>query len=638
MRSILARIALCLVAAVPAFGQATSEWRTTHDLPVAVVEVAGGDVEVLTAVLPADASPPDTLAGFTTQVTPRRGALLWTVRVPALLVFPALSEFVRTLSPTGAAAVVALGPVPARELEGPMAALEGVPVRPLSRVPCVLAEGGVEVLRGSPERVALALAVPGPTDPRYDALPALEAFLRARLTRAFPDARVESELEGACARLLVRLPAGPEHPRVVLGALRKHLAALPATPPTDDDAARAAASCQSRAARAAVAGTAAAQELAERLALGGSIAGALATPAIDRATLGEFAHQVLDGHAGFATVVEQERRPQIEPPQTLENGVVLSVRWIPGETGVVAVALGGVDPRSARRVLTAAAEVTASEGWAATVGDTLGVPTLAVASPAAGVTAVMEHVSEVLATAGSPAGDDLDAEVARALGLTERVTAETVSVALALPPEVDEGAEAAGKFFGSLSGGGVRTGAASAAPGLAWKAGEGPPQEIGMVELPSTTAGLVAAQVAQDRLSHEAGVRTFVLVPPGRVVLAVGVEGGPHVPALDTRLASLWKGACRPATAAETAAAARRLLSLLYGDAAQATARTAAGVFLPVVPTEAGLLGMDARDVTAVLAALPRWEKLARFARGRAPQVVAPPPGKAGVRESASPH
>ena len=286
---------------------------------------------------------------------------------------------------------------------------------------------------------------------------------------------------------------------------------------------------------------------------------------------------MLDGHAGFATVVEQERRPQIEPPQTLENGVVLSVRWIPGETGVVAVALGGVDPRSARRVLTAAAEVTASEGWAATVGDTLGVPTLAVASPAAGVTAVMEHVSEVLATAGSPAGDDLDAEVARALGLAERVTAETVSVALALPPEVDEGAEAAGKFFGSLSGGGVRTGAASATPGLAWKAGEGPPQEIGMVELPSTTAGLVAAQVAQDRLSHEAGVRTFMLVPPGRVVLAVGVEGGPHVPALDTRLASLWKGACRPATAAETAAAARRLLSLLYGDAAQATARTAAG-------------------------------------------------------------
>jgi hypothetical protein len=287
--------------------------------------------------------------------------------------------------------------------------------------------------------------------------------------------------------------------------------------------------------------------------------------------------------------------------------------------------------------LTAAAEVTASEGWAATVGDTLGVPTLAVASPAAGVTSVMEHVSEVLAAGGSPAGDDLDGEMARALGLAERVTAETVSVALALPPEVEEGVEAAGKFFGSMSGGGVRTGAALAAPGLAWKAGEGP--------LPGDRDGGVAVHRRRPSGSRSRGPAVprggcahLSAGTAGRFMLAVAVEGGAHVPALDTRLASLWKGACRPATAAETAAAARRLLSRLYGDAAQATARTAAGVFLPLVPTDAGLLGMDAREVTAVLTALPRWEKLARFARGRAPQVVAPPPRKGAVRESASPH
>jgi hypothetical protein len=264
------------------------------------------------------------------------------------------------------------------------------------------------------------------------------------------------------------------------------------------------------------------------------------------------------------------------------------------------------------------------------------VPTLAVAAPAAGITAVMEHVSESLTGAREPGGDNLDAEVARALGLAERVTAETVSVALALPPEVDEGAEAAGKFFGSLPGGGVRTGATLATSGLAWKAGDGPPQEIGVVELPATPAGLVAGQVAQDRLSHEAGLRTFVLVPAGRVVLAVAGDGGSHVPALDARLATLWKGACRPATAAEAMAAARRLLSLLYGDAAQATARAAAAVFLPVVPTDSQLLGTEAREVTAVLAGLPAWEKVPRFARGRAPQIVAPPPRKSGVRKSTS--
>jgi hypothetical protein len=630
-----ASVALCLVVSVPALGQATSEWRTTHDLPVAVAEVAGGDVEVLTAVLPAEASPPDTVAGFPTQLTPRRGALLWSVRVPALLVQPALAEFVRALAAMGTAAVVALGPVPARELEASLAALEGVPVRPLPRVPCVLAEGGVEVRRGTPERVELSLALPGPTDPRYDLLPALAAFLRARLAAAFPDVRVENELDGACARLVVRLPAGEEHPRLVLRRLRQNLAALPATPPTGDESGRVTASCQSGAARAAVAGNAAAQGMAERLALGGGVAGALATPAIDPATLAQLTHHVLDGHAGFATLVEQERRPQNEPPRTLENGVVLTVRWIPGETGVVAVALGGVDPRAGRRVLTAAAEAAATEGWATSVAETLGVPTLAVASPAAGVTAVMEHVSESLAAGGPAGSDDLDAEVARALGLAERVTAETLSVALALPPEVEEGTEAAGKFFGSLSGGGVRTGATLATSGLAWKAGDGPPQEIGVAELPATTAGLVAGQLLQNRLSREAGLRTFMLVPAGRVVLAVGADGGSHVPALDARLAALWKGACRPATAGEATAAARRLLALLYGDAAQATARAAAAVFLPVVPAEAALLGTEAREATAVLAGLPGWEKLARFARGRAPQVVVPP-RKGGVRKSAS--
>lgn len=635
MRMNLVRVALCLCLSVPAFGQATSEWRTTHDLPVAVAEVAGGDMEILVAVLPADATPPDSVAGFLTQVTPRRGALLWIVRVPAMVVYQAISEFAQRLSSTGAAAIVALGPVPARELEGPLAALEGVPVRPLPRLPCVLAEGGVEVVRGTPERVDLALALPGPADPRFDLIPPLAALVRVRLAAAFPDVRVESNLEGACSRLLVQVPAAQEHPRVVLRALRQRLAALSASTPTSEETSRAIASCQSRAARAAVAGRTAASELAERLALGGGISGALATPAVDPASLGELAHQVLDRHAGFATVVEQERRAVDEPPTTMENGVVLSVRWIPGETGVVAVALGGVAPRSGKRVLSAAAEVAANEGWATSIGDTLGVPTLAVACPAMGVTSVMEHVSESLTAPGPPADEDLDTEVARALGLAEGVTAETVSVALALPPEVEVGVEAAGKFFGDLQGGGVRTGTALT-PGLAWHTQEGAPQEVAVMELPPTPAGLVAGQLVQDRLSHEAGMRSYELAPTGRVVLAVAGEGGAHVPDLDARLAARWKGACRPATAPETTAAARRLLSLLYGDPAQATARAAAAVFLPVVPTEADLLGTEARAVTTVLAGLPAWEKLTRFARGRAPQVVAPPPRKRAVRESGS--
>ncbi len=628
---------LFLLLAAPARAQAVSEWRTANQLPVAVVEVSGGDLEHLAAVLPADASPPDTVAGFSGQVTPRRGALVWSIRVPALLVQPALTEFARTLITTGTAAVVALGPVPVRELEAPLAVLESVPNRPLPRLPCLLADGGVEVRRGNPERIELTLAAPGPEDPRYDQIPALTAWVQARLAVTFADIRVESELQGGCARLVVRMPAGEEHPRLALRRVRATLAGLATSTPTAEEIARALAASVARIGEAEVTGGAMARELAERMALGGGVAGALTVPTVDAATLAALARQILAGHAGFASLVEQERRAQGEAPKTLENGAVVTVRWFPGEFGVVAVALGGIDPRVGKAVLSAAADGAARQGWAASLGEIAGIPTLALAVPANEITEVMEHLNDVLAAAHPPTQDDLALEVAHALGLADRVTAETVSVALALPPEVEEGAEAAEKFFSGLAAGGVRSGAAALNPGLAWKPGDGPPQEAGLVELPATPAGLAVGQIVRDRLTREAGVRTWVLAPTGRVVLVVGGEGGAHVPELDARMAALWQGTRRPAQAAEVGAAARHVLTLFYGDAAQASARAAAAIFLPVVPTDADLLGLDPREVNATLAGLPAWDKLVRFAHGRAPQVAQPPPSKRSVRKSGPP-
>jgi hypothetical protein len=633
----LIQAVLFLVMAVPAFGQAVSSWLTLHQLPVAVVEVPGGDVEHLAAVLPADASPPDEVAGFPGQVTPRRGALLWSVRVPALLVQPALAEFARTLTATGAAAVVALGPVPSRELEGPLAMLESVPNRPLARVPCVLADGGVEVRRGTPERVNLTLALPGPEDPRYDQIPAFTAWVQVRLAAAFPDVRVESDLQGGCARLVVQTPAGDEHPRLTLRRLRGSLAGLAAATPTPDEVNRALAVSQARIGEAEVAGGAVARQLAERLAFGGGVAGALTSPTVDAATLGLLGRRILAGHAGFASLTEQERRAQGEALKTLENGVVVTVRWIPGEIGVVAVALGGFDPRVGKGVLSAAADLASRQGWTANVGEMSGVPTLALAVPAAQVTDVLERVSDVLSGPRPPVEDDLALAVAHALGLADHVTAEAVSVALALPPEVEEGGEAAEKFFSNLQAGGVRSGAAALNPGLAWKPGDGAPEEAGVVELPATPAGVAVGQIMHDRLGSEAGVHTLTLAPPGRLLLVVTGEGGAHVPELDARLATIWQNVRRPAQAAEVGAAARRVLTIFYGDAAQATARTAAAVFLPVVPTDAELLGLDPREVSATIAALPAWDKVVRFARGRAPQVAVPPPRKGSVRKSSPP-
>ena len=81
MRKALLPIVLWPLAAT-ALAQATSEWRTSHDLPVAVVEVAGGDVEVMAAALPAGASPPVVVAGFPATTTGQAGMVLWATRVP----------------------------------------------------------------------------------------------------------------------------------------------------------------------------------------------------------------------------------------------------------------------------------------------------------------------------------------------------------------------------------------------------------------------------------------------------------------------------------------------------------------------------------------------------------------------------
>jgi hypothetical protein len=55
------------------------------------------------------------------------------------------------------------------------------------------------------------------------------------------------------------------------------------------------------------------------------------------------------------------------------------------------------------------------------------------------------------------------------------------------------------------------------------------------------------------------------------------------------------------------------------------------------VPTEADLLAADPAEVGKTIAALPAWEKLARYARGQAPPLAAPRPGKATVRKSNPP-
>ncbi len=631
-------LGVTLAAALTAGAQVTSEWRTGRGVPVAVIEVVGGDVEHLAAVVPADAVAPAAIAGFPLEVRPRRGAQLWSVTVPELLAPQAVSDLAGRLAASGAGAVVALGAVPARELQDALAALDAVPARPLPRSRCVLADGGEAVQRGTPNRVELVFALPPPDDPRADLAPALVAWVQTRLAAEFPDVRVESELHDDCARMAIRLAAVNESPRALVRRLRQRVAALANTPATPEEVTRALAACQARAVQAAVHGGTVARDLAERLALGGRVAAVLATPVVDADTLAELARQVLGGHAGFATVVEQERRAQDEARQTLDNGAVVQVRWIPGEIGVVAVALGNVAPRAGREVVAAAATAAARKGWVTTVRELAGVPAVAVAAPSAALTDVIEQVSDGVASVRPAVHDDLEAVVMHSLGLANVPAGEAFSIALALPADLEVGGEAAGKFFGGIPPGQVTAGAAAGGPGLNWTVSGDAPEVVGVVELPPTAAGMVAGQLLRDRLAPEPGIATMLLAPAGRLVLTIAAAGGPHVPALDARLAGVWKKAAAPKTpAGEVAAAAREVLAAFYGDAGAATARLAAAAFLPVVPTEADLLGADPAEVGKTIAGLPPWEKLARYARGQAPPTAPPRSARPTVRKSNPP-
>ena len=73
--------------------------------------------------------------------------------------------------------------------------------------------------------------------------------------------------------------------------------------------------------------------------------------------LAGIAAKVLATHSGAARVVEQERRAGQETQETLDNGVVVSWRWIPGEVAVAAVAFGGLEPGAGRSAARSVAKV-----------------------------------------------------------------------------------------------------------------------------------------------------------------------------------------------------------------------------------------------------------------------------------------
>ena len=628
--------ALTLVATPAVFGQALTEWHTDHALPVAVIELTGGDSEHFAVWLPPDAVPPAALADFPSASVRLPDGLMWLATVPSLLARQAAAELTHALATSGAGAVLALGSANVRELNEPFAALANVPLRAPARTPCVLTEGGIEVRRGTTERIELRLAVPGPADERSMLLPAFTTWLRARLAPTFAGATVTTASAGGCEYLVVTAPAQGESVRALLRRLRQRLGELALTAATAEEIERARAASRVELAHALLNGEEAARSLASRLAFGGTVAGALVVPAIDAVSMQIIAKEILIGHPGEASVVEQERRPALEAPTALDNGVVLTTRWIPGEMALLAVAVGGVLPETSEPTLQTLASSLTSRGLPAEQVTLAGVPALTVVVPPDSLAEALEKVSGALAAATAPEMTGPPAQIADAIGLRGRITAETVSVALMLPPEADEGVEAARKFFADLRSSGVRSTTTLANPGRTWMPSTEAPSLATAVELPATPAGFLAGELVRNRIASTAGVSVHEVAAPGRLYLKLYGEGEADVGALDARLAGLWQNARRPATAAERTLAVQRRLAQCYGDAARTAARIAAAPFVPALPSDAVLVALPLEELNAALAALPAWEMLPRFARGPAPP-LASPPKKGGVRKSTPP-
>jgi len=611
----------CLALAAPSFGQATVQWRSHSGIPVAVVEVPGGDLEHLVLVVPPDTPLPSELLGHAAMVTTQPGASVWTLSAPKLLAVVAAREAFTQLAAAGAA--LAIGPVPFRDLRSAFEMLDSVAFRPPPAQRCVVADGTLDVVRGDEERVELAFAAPSPAAPDFPLSEALAAWLRIRLLPSFPGLRVDREVAQGCSRVLVTAPAGEMEPRQALQRLRGAVRAVVASPAAPTEVDRVSGALRRRSTRWATAGASVGRELAEQLAYGASVSSLVAPPTVTPETLAGIATTVLESRSGAARVVEREQRAAPPEVTTLDNGVVVSWRWIPGDVAVAAIAFAGVAPGAGRAAARHVAEVTSAAGWVVDVVELLGLDLVAVAVPAVDVAAALERMAAALDALPVPAVAPLDAALADRLGLASRPAAEQLALALALPTEAEEAPEAAAKFFAGLTSGGVRSSGTSPAGPLLWSQGPPPAGVLAVAELPADAAGLVAGTVLASRLAPE-GIVSGWVAAPGRLLLRLAAEGAADVPALEAVQAAAWGRARTAATESELRTAASELAAHLDGDLARATARAAAAHFLPALPAPESLFSVESGAVAEILAALPPWHELVRVASGPAPAEPAP--------------
>lgn len=584
---------------LPLFGQAVTQGKTTQGLPWTVVELPGGDTEIVAAWLPPGAPVP---AGWEEAQSP------WPqVVVKEELAAKGIARLMESLEGLEAAVAVALvGPLPARELSGLLAKLENAkPAQPPQSV-CSFTDGIVHFARADREGFALTLPAPGPEEGSWE-LSELAVFLAERRWQQLGFSGPVRWRAAPCAT--VTLEDYREAPRKRLAQGRAMLGEL--GKPVEPFELEAYRSWKLReTARWAVDPKGVAVEACQRLGWGRALGPLFYPPQVSPKAASELMATVFGHFRGQATVFERERRATAPQSETLPNGVSLLLQPIAADFGLLAVAFSGVATQAAQELARSFTVEAVKQGYPAETVAVAGMVAVVVVANPSELTENLERLAMLFSREAFPK-DSLSAKGLQALGLGSRIAGENVAVLLQLPEGEEEVLEAAHKFLASLPSGSLVRGG-SLEPGLAWQDADAPAEIVAFCELPESLPGALLGQVLLRRLAAQ-GVNAHLTHQPGRLLLGFWGGGAESLQAQDAILERTWETA-RLLSAREILTAWPEFLRGLSGSTAKVAMRQVMGVFFSglghlVLPEE--------EEVAGLLQRLPGYRSLPRWGMGR---------------------
>lgn len=590
---------LLTLAPLPLFGQAVTQGKTTQGLPWAVVELPGGDTEIVAAWLSLEAPVP---SGWEEAQSP------WPrVVVTEELAVKATARFMEALGGLEAVVAVALvGPSPARELPGLLAKLEDVKPAQPPKAGCGFTDGVVNFVRADREGFALTLPAPGPEENFWE-LTELAVFLGESRWQKLGFSGPVRWRKGPCPT--VTLEDYGEEPRKRLARGREVLGEL--GKPVESFELETYRSWKLReTARWAVDPKSIAVEACQRLGWGRALGPLFYPPLVSPKAAGEVMERVFGLFKGQATIFERERRATAPGIETLSNGVSLLTQPIASEFALLAVAFSGVATQVAEEVAKTFAVEAVKQGYPAETVSAAGMVAVVVVANPAELTEHLERLATLLSREASPM-DSLAAKGLQAVGLGSRIAGENLAVLLQLPEGEEEVLEAAHKFLASLPSGSLLRGG-SLAPGLVWHDADAPAEIVAFFELPESLPGALLGHVLVRRLAAQ-GANAQLTHQPGRLVLGFWGQGAESLQAQDEILEKAWESA-RLLSVREILTAWPEVGQTLSGSSAKVAMRQVMGVFFSSL---ARFFSPEEEEVANLLRALPAYRNLPRLGLGR---------------------